>query len=296
MLYLHIGSEKTASTAIQVFLRKNSKILNRYGYLTPRKNPYLQANLLSTPFGLESDAPEALGIRNYQKTASKVLCNLARFLSTPGENLVLSSEFLQARLKTHAQLEALRDFVKGYVDKTTIIYYTREPWAKALSLLCESIKGGTGKLELESLLRDEFYHSCSINRVPQMWKDVFENAKIVKYEDAIAETGGICGSFLRSINCHALANKLLKASSFQPYNARISVSQALCLQKINSALPSLTSNRRIDGVARRRILDLSLKASRLVLTKEPKFFDTYFSEKDKQLWLSTFELVDKAVR
>lgn len=151
---LHIGTEKTGTTTIQASLHAGRERLRAEGILYPRSVGSRHHRRLQ----LMAAGPDALGdpwLRMKGITSARELDravagwhrDLERELSDARRSgvrrVVLSSEHLQSRLGTDAQVGRLRGLLEGLgLGPVRIVVYLREQMATAVSLLSTRVLMG----------------------------------------------------------------------------------------------------------------------------------------------------------
>lgn len=289
-IYLHIGSEKTGSTSIQRSLSENSKKIASQGLYFPRfNNQYL--SFLPLPFGDPINFKDVLAFKSSDTVSRKLLKEIRHVFSSTDCDFVLSSEFFQSRLRDKLSLEKLKLFLHCYFDKIFIVCYLRDPWEKSISLLSESIKVGSKPLSISALFDEYYYHACSIERVPRMWKSVFPCSyffsidQLNSNQDVVSHfytTIGVnCDGFVRTKNMNqALSINEAKLLSFFRYSLKPTI----------DILSRITSDSFIGGFER-RMFHLLYKVQRwiyqkLALKSLPLSYG--FDVNHKNQWINSF--------
>lgn len=157
---LHIGTEKTGSTAIQHYLIENRNRLAKHGVLFPiaesathtsqwefvaiaHQKPWIQ------------DVGRELEIKNAEQQArfkQELEAKLdAEFRATSADTLLISSEHFQSRLSKIEEIETLKKYLERWTDDFEIIVYFRRQDELALSLLSTRIKS-SAPIDVENIL------------------------------------------------------------------------------------------------------------------------------------------------
>lgn len=139
-IILHIGPDKTGSTAIQRTLAANIDLLESCGVLysggVGHNDKWLVQALFksrrSKVSGNSGCQPE-----RYHGYLEKLQ---QRVKSTSADHLILSFEGL-IRL-TVAELSVLQEFLKGLSERVTVVLYARDPSSYALSAMSQRVKTG----------------------------------------------------------------------------------------------------------------------------------------------------------
>ncbi|NQY74744.1 MAG: hypothetical protein HRT90_08285 [Candidatus Margulisbacteria bacterium] len=143
---LHIGSEKTGSTSIQMLLRKSQKLLLSNGILYPSTLSHdLHHAIFCSCFTAEADLLQYnLGRDRIQVLLERdkgYLCAFEKLLlETHAHTVILSYEGFW-RL-TEDSLNEVRAFLENYCDEIKIVFYARPPLAYAKSAMSQRVKMG----------------------------------------------------------------------------------------------------------------------------------------------------------
>lgn len=176
-LILHIGTEKTGTTAIQEFLSLNRERFLDLGFFIP-KSPSSSApnhRKLATAFFNESrsdDSFQHFNIKNFENWRERVLTDVRGELQgcdTPVH--IISSEHFSSRLTTRSEKADLYAFLNSIYDEIELVSYFRRQDQYAVSLYSTYLKsGGTEKRILpnsKNLSRYGYYEMC------RDWEKVF---------------------------------------------------------------------------------------------------------------------------
>jgi hypothetical protein len=169
-LILHVGTEKTGSSAIQWFLRRNRLELTQQGYALPAvlgepehwRFPLMfygehQIDDLSVRAGLEALSPQE---RALEQASMQQLFSEEIQAQTPRTWLV-SSEHIHSRLLCNQDCMArLAGFVSQHFDAIRILVYLRDPVGAALSLWSTAVLGGSIDQALPAPDRAYYHHLC----------------------------------------------------------------------------------------------------------------------------------------
>ena len=208
--YLHIGTEKTATTTLQRFFQINREYLGKQGYLytesagklNNRKLPVLAYNL-----DRRDEFTRANNIKTNQELAEykkKIYKNLSREIKKNKNKItIFSSEHIQSRLTTNEEVNELRNVLESLGFKEIkIIIYLRNPAEIVNSLYSTDIKTG-GLSDKPPSPGNKYYdnicnHKATIERyssifgeetiIPRLFiKDEFYNHSVI--EDFLNITG-----------------------------------------------------------------------------------------------------------
>ncbi|MHA7898281.1 MAG: hypothetical protein ACX94B_00350 [Henriciella sp.] len=158
---LHIGSEKTGTTAIQHYLRSNRPELARRGFLYPvamnaehssqwefvviaHHAPWLQ------DMGKQQGILDAASQHAFRVKLTQILeKEFAK--NKNAQTLIISSEHFQSRLYTDKEISFIKSFLSEWVEEFQVVVYFRRQDELALSLLSTRLKSSS-KLELEDVM------------------------------------------------------------------------------------------------------------------------------------------------
>jgi len=135
-LYLHIGTPKTGTTAIQLFLRKNRRLLKKRGYfIATAQDPVSNRNLrflvaYLNVFGLQ-ELRLAGRLSGNEENEGLLLSTwfdsfVRRLSRVKASRVVLSEEMLWWALCDGDRLKVLLDALKPYFDVKVIVYLRRQ--------------------------------------------------------------------------------------------------------------------------------------------------------------------------
>lgn len=149
---LHIGAEKTGTTAIQTALVNQAAELRRHGVCYPSS---LRSGRVASHTRLVTAAADRDRIDDLRRWAhvtspeqvpahrEAVTRELTEELaSCDPQVLLLSSEHCQSRLRSVAEVAALRRLLTRFCDELTVVVYLRPQHEAALSLYSTRLKAG----------------------------------------------------------------------------------------------------------------------------------------------------------
>jgi hypothetical protein len=201
-LFLHIGSPKTGTSSIQIFLKSNHKLLHGKGILHPltfgSKSHLVLPDLVKglTPEGDMEDRPESR-----DELANEVGLRLRQELQDGDYNkIVFSSEFLW-RLAEVQQLEFLRAFLERFFQKIFIVAYIRRQDEFVSSAWSTAVKGGATRPFSPEVLMQAVQRKVNYWKVLSLWAEVFgrENMIVRKYERPSLKNGDVVEDFLDAV-------------------------------------------------------------------------------------------------
>jgi len=187
LCYLHIGTEKTGSTTLQYFFKKNKRALKKQGVL------YIDE--------FDKNNHGVLAVCCYSDTRHD---ELSKFLRVAGDNdekyrlaekvkkiykkfdrnnnfkLIISSEHLHARLTTVSEIKRLKKLLKDIgIDDVRIVVYLREPVYAAQSLYSTAIKSGS-TIDSPPFPVNEYWDNlCNHKNTIKRWSGVFGSDNVI---------------------------------------------------------------------------------------------------------------------
>ena len=149
-LYLHIGTPKTGTTAIQVFLRKNRKLLARRGYFVcSAQDSFHHLNLrfltaYMDVFGVQELIGKGVLTGDREKDATELNRWFEQFIQmlsrVKEDRVILSEEMLWWALCKEDKLGILLDRLKPLFDVKVIVYLRRQDHY-IMSIYQQALKG-----------------------------------------------------------------------------------------------------------------------------------------------------------
>ena len=149
---IHIGIEKTATTSLQSFLRKNDQELLKHGYFLPKSGGEFNQELFAKSFSRgPTNFLKHHGV--FEKSAqAKIRDQLQRDiedeinqLKTSPKAMIITSEWLHSKLRSADEVKALGVFLRKFGQKTQVICYLKEQSALANSRYSTSLKFGASR-------------------------------------------------------------------------------------------------------------------------------------------------------
>ena len=149
-LVLHIGVEKTGSKAIQKELRTNAGSLAQQGVLFP-KTPGPGNHTHAVAASINDDVHCSIKsniLANKSLTLEELRQRLAISIDrevSEAANLkaiIVSSELIHSRLRSHEEIERLLGFFKNHVDRISVVVFLRRQDRLAVSNFSASLRAG----------------------------------------------------------------------------------------------------------------------------------------------------------
>jgi len=172
-LILHIGTEKTGSTAIQRFLSSQRDWLSLQGYGVPRSLGAIEHRRFSLFFyqpDQEDDLTHTEGLDQLSPEERNAAITLWQqelddeITQAPDHSWIISSEHIHSRiLHSESCMAKMSDFVNNRFDNVLVIIYLREPLNAALSLWSTAVLNGAALANLP-LPDNEYWHRLCCHR------------------------------------------------------------------------------------------------------------------------------------
>lgn len=243
---LHIGLEKTGSTAIQNYLSKNRDLLYRKGFLYPEQ-PGRSNHTALTAFCLNSDKVDDVrvvhGISSSEDVPQFREKFRRKFLSELKANtahtVILSNEHLSSRLKEEREILRMRGICQWVAPKTQIVIYIRNQADFLVSWYSTSVKGGNTKsfpIEKISAHRGLLDYCAIVDR----WARVFGPDAISVRFFSREKEGNLSAEaeFCRSLNIDTR-----EFEGGRDLNKSLSPECIAFLREVNKRIPRIVDNR-----------------------------------------------------
>lgn len=217
---LHIGLEKTGTTAVQEFLQINRHtLLEQHRIWTPdylgRGSQWLLA-ALAYDAAREDDLTANLG----SPTARQARLDEVRRKITysvrhqPADLFCFSSEHLSSRLTTTAELHSLKRFLSDLFDEIRIVLYVREPIRMAISRQSTVVKLGHASFQLPAPARAAAV--LDFRAVIERWEAVFPGGMCIRLYDEASEQFNLIADFCSVLGLSAESDQLQPPSRANP--------------------------------------------------------------------------------
>lgn len=206
---LHIGTEKTGSTALQHFLYQNEDALNAQNvfltkHLWKPNNRKFAAYFSASPDefwkmnGLSNDGDRDRYFENFRAEFEDFVEGLPK-----DATVIISSEHLHSRVREASEVEHVAEFLKSFFDDVKVVCYFREQSKMALSLYSTVLKiSYTGSIDQfireQSIDEDNYYYDFL--SIARNWASAFgaENCIFRIYERRHLVEGDVRKDFLLS--------------------------------------------------------------------------------------------------
>lgn len=191
-LYLHVGMDKTGTSAIQAFLKKNRKV-----FLSENKLLYPETGMWND-FSHHKFAFSCIGMNGYSFDDFEVICTELVSEMEEAESVLISSECL-FKLPTKEQwFTKFHQFIKDNFMEVKIIIYLRRQDEWVISRHKHSVISGE-ELSIETLSEPHF---CDYKQYIDKWCEYFGKANIIvrPYERISFIGGNIFADFLNTLD------------------------------------------------------------------------------------------------
>jgi len=246
-LILHIGTEKTGTTSIQAFLKKNTDQLIKNGIYIPQtpmvgsgnhrwiplfasKDSYADGKYIAQLFKNNEDRKEKI----YHK--KKEFLNECKDAANTCNTLILSSEHFQTQLRSAEEIQRLRNLVENFSDKIRIILYIRDPLKTAVSRLSTSIKSGNTPIGLPSPNQTHVENLLNHDQTIKRWQECFPDAEFMvrRFERSFLTKGDVVIDFCSQV----LGDFREEEYEFtKPANETLTLTGMSLLRKLNLQFP-----------------------------------------------------------
>lgn len=208
-LYLHIGMNKTGTTAVQRYLATNEHALAAAGYVYPQAGRQGQAHYrLSRTLGFDHGVAMA-SLADRQQLAETLRSELA---ASGRRAAVLSSEFFVLP----RDVGPVRDFFAGY-DVRIVVYLRRHDhwWESSYNQAVKTVTRPPWAPGIEAYIEWHRQRDPNMGNYVALldrWADAFGREKLlVRPYEAEQNDGGILPDFLRTAGMSADATSLSAA-------------------------------------------------------------------------------------
>lgn len=297
---LHIGLEKTGTTAIQEFLQLNrSTLLQQHGiwiadYLGPASQwplavlayDELRNDDLTTSLGAPDERQARLDDIRQRITRSVA--------DQPADLYCFSCEHLSSRLTSNHEILRLKSYLDQLFQRIQVVLYVREPIRMAISRQSTYVKMGLGRFSLPDPA-----HNASIvdfQLVIQRWESLFPGSVAVRLYDENSPSFDVITDFCDLLGLSSASQQLQRPTRANrslcwEHMRLLSRINELALERSGQPLPRPTLRRiiqRLEAIDRHAISQpWTYQPSREQLRAYAEFyaaksawlFSTYFPER-----------------
>jgi len=252
--FLHIGVEKTGSTALQHFLNLNREKLTDHGYFLPESAGKInhtrlaiaaydhdRRDGLTVSMGIRNDSGDLAGFQ--QKTIEDLKKEIAKASSLPSPlKILFSSEHFQSRLTRLNEIRRLREIITDLgIDKFKVIIYLRDPVEIANSLFSTAIKSGHTIKNPPPPDNPYFNNVCNHKNTLEQFGSVFGKDALIPrlYTPTDLVNGSIIEDFLHVTGIPADKDYLFP----EKMNETLSATGISILRNINEIIPRIVDDR-----------------------------------------------------
>lgn len=240
-LILHIGSEKTGSTALQHYLAHNKDRLLKKNFFIPSFLGSIDHRWLPVimyPFERKDDLTDScLGLDDVERNklvAHKKTEFASKVAQHKDQTWIISSEHLQARLRTKQEIEKLKAFLFDYFEDINVICYVRKPIEAVVSLWSTAAKCGHCWEELPSP-GSHIDRLCNHRHTDELWSNSFGKSFNMRL---YAKTELCNGNIIDDFSKYADIDPLGLDSLSKNYNPSLSEAAIKTISFINKKVNS----------------------------------------------------------
>lgn len=254
---IHIGTEKTGSTAIQRYLGNHAgALLDNKGVLVPASLGHGACVHLAAACQLGQKPDSLRRMRNLLSPEAvsnyylKLQAALRRELAAAGpQRVLLSCENFSSRLKSTEEIARLREFLSPFSDRFRILVYLRNQQDMIISSHTTKIRNGfEGRFNYPPAGRER--PDAHFDQLLDQWASVFgEEAVTVKlYESDRLLQGNVVADF-----CSSLAIPYFDNDDDIRPNSTPDATTLEIMRRINTHVPQLIDGKR--NPLRRDLMD-----------------------------------------
>ncbi len=248
--FLHIGTEKTATTTLQAFFHHRRAELADQGVLYTRaagETNNWRLALAAYDDDRNDDRSGEAGVEGpasrerFRRQLTDELGAETEAARAAGLGSVLfSSEHLHSRLRRPEELERLARVLSALgVTETTVIVYLREQASLAASLHSTLVKHGARSLHPPPPSDVYFRHVCDHRATVERFESVFGSGNVVPrlFESAALVNGSIIEDLLHVVGVEVDAAVVERGDGDGDLNRSLSASELEVLSRVNEQLP-----------------------------------------------------------
>ncbi|TCL08753.1 hypothetical protein BXY66_0791 [Shimia isoporae] len=189
-LWLHIGTHKTGTTAIQSAFHKYSDDGLRYLALPHPNHSFPILTMFQTdPERFFSNARVPYPYRDFARNRPKLLHRFKQLLEQDRRDIVISGESM-SRPGFAGGHEALLDFCRPHFDRVQVVVYLREPVSFVTSMLAERMK--TTPTEFRPVPEKAMYRARLEHWIDAVGRD---NVHVRPFHRGAFGVGGVVADF-----------------------------------------------------------------------------------------------------
>lgn len=247
---LHIGTEKTGTTLIQKWIYSNEENLSRQGVALTKTAGHPNNRMLAAMFQRNlDDYLRMIGVTDEAGRKASFETFRANFrdeveaLSKDHHTVVLTSEHMQSRLKTHEEVAELATFIGEFFTDAEVVCYFREQSQFRRSLYSTALKSGKA-ISFQKFHADPFKyrHYYDYEFIMDKWVTAFGAGSVspVMFDRNKMRHGDIRKDFIeRTMPDVDLGGLLYDVSS---ENESLSALQSVAVRLINERHPKFIKN------------------------------------------------------
>lgn len=262
-LFLHIGTEKTGTTAVQKFMAANRPRLRRDGVLYPEA-PGAENHLALTAIAKRgrNEIWDKLGLND--EAVRRVFCDnfrkkLATELSSNScETVIMSGEHCSSRLRSEDEIRRLYEFLAPFFSRISVIVYLRRQDDFLMSTHSTDVKNGSVR-PLAVPDEEEVHFRYDYWELLSRWSGTFGRDNIVcrKFGKGFLKNNSIVSDFLQSVGIGRGADYQLPGNM----NESLDADCLEFLRLLNKAMKGTERPQRIvaalQGISAGPLIDLS---------------------------------------
>lgn len=244
---LHLGTEKTGTSSIQHFLKKNRNAIMQQGFYFMKSTGQADDRKLSAYCLLEGQFDDFHTKNSYDTNEKKLIFekklveDIANEIKVIPENIhtvIFSSEHFHSRVRTHAQREKLKSLLSRFFNTVSLITYIRPQLEMAISHYSTYLKTkGTESLEqyLTQCEPENYYYNYW--QYLSGWASSFEDSELIV---RIFEREALIDKDIVVDFCHAVGLNYSILEKTNPINESVTPTGQELLKIVNDNFPSLT--------------------------------------------------------
>ena len=209
-LFIHIGLHKTGSTALQLWMRHNDKILASHGVFVPKVGTFNEES------GHHRVAWEMRDDKRNEGQNHHIDDLVNELVLCPCQKALISSEDFEYLSTAPVRLIEFQEKIKSLGWKTEYVAYVRNAIDYAVSLYHELLKHDENVTTIDYLrqlrrshsytTRSGWFFDFNHNRLVRKWEDVFKSPLLVVSYDDVIQGGGILPPMLDILGISRVTN------------------------------------------------------------------------------------------